>query len=35
MSVVPGPEFEDLKRFNLAEIGVPPAKEEREVKDDA
>ena len=25
MSVVSGPDFDELKRFNLAEIGMPPA----------
>jgi len=24
MSVVPGADFEELKRFNIAEIGAPP-----------
>ena len=25
MSVVSGPDFDELKRFNLSEIGMPPA----------
>jgi len=33
MSVVSGPDFDELKRFNLAEIGIPPASAAEE-KDD-
>jgi hypothetical protein len=28
MSVVSGPDYDELKRFNLAEIGMPTAEKE-------
>jgi len=33
MSVVPGADFEKMKRYNIAEIGAPPVDKSKKVEE--